>query len=264
MLALPCLMPMLPAALQFAPVPEPLLLPTANRMRHAAGGNNFAPGTERVKLNFWLMKDAADLPARSTLAFNCFRFCPLGQEAACSTAAGTPTCRGTLPPPTQPPSSPPSPPSPSPPPPNPPNPPDPEPPQPCADWQFMWPANSGHCWYRRDSNGEKQGPGDNLFSSANAGVDAETGYLVLKIVKEPGGVWSCGEVFMDHSLGPGDYTFVMQSDPSLVSDSTCIDLANDNSNNIVNGPQPGAWRLYVCGAERPEPGECYIQCYYCE
>lgn len=180
------------------------------------GGNNFAPGTERVKLNFWLMKDAADLPARSTLAFNCFRFCPLGQEAACSTAAGTPTCRGTLPPPTQPPSSPPSPPSPSPPPPNPPNPPDPEPPQPCADWQFMWPANSGHCWYRRDSNGQKQGPGDNLFSSANAGVDAETGYLVLKIVKEPGGGWSCGEVFMDHSLGPGDYTFVVQSDPSLM------------------------------------------------
>ncbi|WIA39888.1 hypothetical protein OEZ86_013330 [Tetradesmus obliquus] len=180
------------------------------------GGNNFAPGTERVKLNFWLMKDAADLPARSTLAFNCFRFCPLGQEAACSTAAGTPTCRGTLPPPTQPPSSPPSPPSPSPPPPNPPNPPDPEPPQPCADWQFMWPANSGHCWYRRDSNGEKQGPGDNLFSSANAGVNAETGYLVLKIVKEPGGGWSCGEVFMDHSLGPGDYTFVVQSDPSLM------------------------------------------------
>jgi hypothetical protein len=81
----------------------------------------------------------------------------------------------------------------------------------------MWPANSGYCWYRRDSGGQRQGPGDNIFASANAGVEVATGNLVVKIVKEAGGGFSCGEVFLDRSLGFGDYVFVVQSDPSLVS-----------------------------------------------
>jgi hypothetical protein len=62
-----------------------------------------------------------------------------------------------------------------------------------------------------------------MFSSANAAVDAATGNLVLSIVKAPGGAsLACGEVFLDRSLGFGDYVFVVQTDPSLVSGNGVI------------------------------------------
>jgi hypothetical protein len=90
----------------------------------------------------------------------------------------------------------------------------------------MWPANSGYCWFRRDSGGQKQGPGDNVFASANAAVDAATGHLVVSIVRAPGGGGlTCGEVFLDRSLGFGDYVFVVQTDPSLVSGDDSAVLA---------------------------------------
>ncbi|KAF6258863.1 hypothetical protein COO60DRAFT_1075566 [Scenedesmus sp. NREL 46B-D3] len=81
----------------------------------------------------------------------------------------------------------------------------------------MWPAGSGHCWYSRDSSGQRQGPGDNVFSSANVAVDAGTGNLVVRVAQGPAdGAFTCGEVFLDRSLGHGDYVFVVQTDPSLM------------------------------------------------
>lgn len=56
-----------------------------------------------------------------------------------------------------------------------------------------------------------------MFKPQNANVDSNTGALVLTVGADAGGTLSAGEVFLDRSLGLGDYVFTVQTDPSLVS-----------------------------------------------
>ncbi len=69
---------------------------------------------------------------------------------------------------------------------------------------FRW---SGHDWWVRDSAGERQGPGDNLFSPSteNVSVDSD-GLLHLRITRS-GTSWTCAEVGLYQTLGYGRYTF---------------------------------------------------------
>lgn len=69
---------------------------------------------------------------------------------------------------------------------------------------FRW---SGHDWWVRDTSGERQGPGNNLFSPSteNVSVDAD-GLLHLRIAGA-GASWTCAEIGLYRTLGYGRYTF---------------------------------------------------------
>lgn len=175
-------------------------------------------------MNHWI-SNIASLPSSSSYTFSCFNFCPLGQEARCSTPMGQ---RPSCPPVTTPVTPSPSPPAASPSPPA--SPPSSSPaPQlpPCPAGQFRWPKDKGdYCWWRRDSGGARQGPGDNIFKWQNAVIDERTDALVLTIARDASGVLSCGEVLTNRSLGYGDYVWTVQTDPSTVRFCTDWDSAS--------------------------------------
>ncbi|WIA42743.1 hypothetical protein OEZ86_008686 [Tetradesmus obliquus] len=104
--------------------------------------------------------------------------------------------------------------------------------QACGAPTFEWPAGSGFCWYSRSSGGSLQGPGPNYFNTSNVAV-AASGSLQLTI-QQVGGSFVCGEVFLDRSLGLGDYIFTVETDPSTM-DKTLVGspfLYADNGNEI--------------------------------
>lgn len=76
---------------------------------------------------------------------------------------------------------------------------------------------SGFEWLVRDSDGEIQGPGNNLYSSSkkNVWVDSK-GRLHLKITYA-NGKWYCSGVRLNKSLGYGTYTFHVDSDISRLN-----------------------------------------------
>lgn len=49
--------------------------------------------------------------------------------------------------------------------------------------------------------------------------------MALQIGPKAGTKRPCGEVFLDRSLGLGDYTFVVATDPALVRFGACLQLA---------------------------------------
>lgn len=64
------------------------------------------------------------------------------------------------------------------------------------------------------------GPGPNVFDKANVSVDT-SGYLHLKIQKNPAGTWTTAEIIGPTSFGYGSYTFTVGSradnlDPNVV------------------------------------------------
>ncbi|KAF8062893.1 VAD1 [Scenedesmus sp. PABB004] len=199
------------AARELSPAPRPSAprsRPPAGAapalLRRRAGGTVFEPGRERVHIAHWLFTPAG-APPSSTLLLNCFAHCPPGAEAECSSPAGVrPRCAGSAAPPSAPP-------------------PPPRPP-PCPAWQLQWPPGSPYCWYTRDSEGARQGPGDNLFASANAALRAADGALVLTVAPPPraGGAGpapppACAEVFLNRSLGLGDYVWAVETPPGGVA-----------------------------------------------
>ena len=50
----------------------------------------------------------------------------------------------------------------------------------CPNRQFEWPASTKYCWYTRDSGGNQQGPGSNVFKKSNVAVNTAN-QLVLTI-----------------------------------------------------------------------------------
>ncbi len=68
----------------------------------------------------------------------------------------------------------------------------------------------GYRWEVRDSEGQRQGPGPNLFSpdSRDVWVDAKGLHLTLS---HRGGVWRSSQVVLDRSLGYGTYRFTLGS-----------------------------------------------------
>jgi hypothetical protein len=70
---------------------------------------------------------------------------------------------------------------------------------------------SGYTWTVRDTGDIKQGPGPNYFSSStqNVWVDAN-GDLHLKIIKHDN-KWYCPEIYLDQSLGYGEYIWFGKS-----------------------------------------------------
>eukprot|EP00775_Hariotina_reticulata_P003088 gene3088-3367_t len=88
----------------------------------------------------------------------------------------------------------------------------------CDAWQLNWPANSPYCWYKRDSDGNPQGPNSNVFDDTNVLVN-QAGQLVLQVTRTattPTTTYTSGEVFLDRSLGFGDYIFVVQTPASAI------------------------------------------------
>jgi len=88
----------------------------------------------------------------------------------------------------------------------------------CATWQLNWPANSPYCWYKRDTGGSPQGPNQNVFNSSNVLLN-QAGQLVLQVTRTattPVTTYTSGEVFLDRSLGYGDYIFVVQTAASAI------------------------------------------------
>ena len=78
----------------------------------------------------------------------------------------------------------------------------------------------GHRWTVRDSGGERQGPGPNLFSADPRDVWTDARGLHLRIAKRDG-VWRSAQVVLDESLGYGAYRFTLASpvdrlDPQVV------------------------------------------------
>ena len=78
---------------------------------------------------------------------------------------------------------------------------------------------NGASWQVKTSNAAV-GPGPNIFSKANVGVDA-SGFLHLKIAKDASGRWTTAEVIAPTSLGYGTYTFTVATplnalDPNVV------------------------------------------------
>lgn len=73
-----------------------------------------------------------------------------------------------------------------------------------ATRSFHW---SGFDWLVRDSAGQRQGPGDNLFSPSTDNVFVDTdGFLHLRITGS-GATWNCAELQLYRTLGYGRYTF---------------------------------------------------------
>lgn len=87
----------------------------------------------------------------------------------------------------------------------------------CPSGQFAWPRGSHFCWYRRDSGGSPVGPGPNVFTPSNVALDS-SGRLTLSVRREAHGL-TCGEVFLNRSLGLGDYVFVTTTDPAALHPS---------------------------------------------
>src|SRR6185503_3577849 len=78
---------------------------------------------------------------------------------------------------------------------------------------------SGGQWQVKTSNASV-GPGPNIFSKANVGVDPG-GFLHLRIAKDAQGRWTTAEVIGPSSLGYGTYTFTIATpldalDPNVV------------------------------------------------
>lgn len=77
----------------------------------------------------------------------------------------------------------------------------------CTNADFEWPSGSGYCWIKRDSGGALEGPGPNIFRPENVAVTAAD---VLELTVSPaGGTMSSAEVFLEGSLGLGDYIFLV-------------------------------------------------------
>jgi hypothetical protein len=67
---------------------------------------------------------------------------------------------------------------------------------------------SGYSWNVKDA--DLAGPGPNYFSDSDSNVWIDTDGLHLKIAEREGR-WYCAEVFLDRSLGYGEYTFQVAS-----------------------------------------------------
>ncbi|MBK8477873.1 MAG: glycoside hydrolase family 16 protein [Opitutaceae bacterium] len=69
---------------------------------------------------------------------------------------------------------------------------------------FHW---SGHDWAVRDSGGQRQGPGDNLFSPSNANVFVDAAGLLHLRITGSATTWDCAELQLYRPLGYGRYRF---------------------------------------------------------
>ncbi len=78
-------------------------------------------------------------------------------------------------------------------------------PEPKPDRIIDW---KGHTW--KVKNASLAGPGPNYFSDDQENVWLENGQLRLAITQRNGN-WYCGEVYLEHSLGYGSYTFQLDS-----------------------------------------------------
>ena len=82
----------IPGQIRFESYKNALATPVASFS--PSGGDNFVPGNERVRFNFWLYRDdGATRPFNNrtnVAAIACFRFCPL--PAGCSALGVKPTC----------------------------------------------------------------------------------------------------------------------------------------------------------------------------
>lgn len=65
----------------------------------------------------------------------------------------------------------------------------------------------GQDWWVRDSGGERQGPGTNLFSSSDANVSIDTDGLLHLSITGFASTWTCAEIVTYRTLGLGRYVF---------------------------------------------------------
>lgn len=92
------------------------------------------------------------------------------------------------------------------------------------------------------------GPGPNLFSPDNAFVNSSTGDLTLVLTQDSAtGRWGCGEVVLNHSLGFGTYSWLVEAplesfDKGIVlglftyeNDSREIDIELSSWDNLYPG-----------------------------
>lgn len=91
----------------------------------------------------------------------------------------------------------------------------------CTNSQLQWPSWTPYCWKKRNSYGALgDGPGsNNSWAPSNVKV-LPTGELQMNITRvaaSPNANYACSEVTLSQSLGFGDYTFVVASDPSTLN-----------------------------------------------
>jgi hypothetical protein len=83
---------------------------------------------------------------------------------------------------------------------------------------------AGYTWSVKTTLPERGGPGPNYFSASesNVRVDAQ-GRLHLRIEKRRG-VWYTAEVWLDQSLGHGEYSFLLEGDVDLIDENAVLGL----------------------------------------
>ena len=96
----------------------------------------------------------------------------------------------------------------------------------------------GHRWEVRDSGGEKQGPGPNLFSPDPRDVWTDAKGLHLRIVKRDG-QWRSTQVVLEKPLGYGTYRFTLDSpvdrlDPQAVLGLFTWDDAEEDAHREID------------------------------
>lgn len=79
-------------------------------------------------------------------------------------------------------------------------------------------------WVVRTSDGNKEGPGPNLFSNSNQNVWVDKdGKLHLKITQKAG-YWYCAGITAKKSFGYGKYVFYIASDITQLDDNVVVGL----------------------------------------